>query len=55
MLEDKLEQLSQLKRQLQKQQKIMDKLQIERLSPTSTTGFSKKHVADALGQDQVCP
>ncbi len=56
MLEDKLEQLSQLKRQLHKQQKDMDKLTSQHSSPAGTSAFNKQHVADALkGQDQVCP
>jgi hypothetical protein len=48
MLEAKLEQLSQLKRQLHKQQKAMAELQSQRVSPSST-GFNTKHLTDALG------
>ena len=48
MLEAKLEQLSQLKRQLHKQQKAMAELQSQRVSPSST-GFNTKHLTEALG------
>ena len=56
MLEEKLEQLSQLKRQLQKQQKVMNELESQRMSPNTTTAFNKNHLTGVLsGQDQACP
>ncbi len=57
MLEAKLEQLSQLKRQLQKQQKVMNELESQRMSPSpnTTTAFNKNHLTGVLsGQDQAC-
>jgi hypothetical protein len=42
MLVEKLEQLSQLKRQLQKEQKIMDEIESQRMSPNSPASFFHK-------------
>lgn len=49
MLVAKLEKLSQLKRQLQKEQRVMDDMELQRSLPTGTALFNKKRLAEAIG------
>jgi len=54
MLVAKLEKLSQLKRQLQKEQRVMDDMELQRSLPTGTALFNKKRLAEAIsGQNEV--
>ena len=54
MLAAKLEKLSQLKRQLQKEQKVMDDMELQRSLPAGTALFNKKLLADEfIGQNEA--
>ena len=54
MLVAKLEKLSQLKRQLQKEQRVMDDMELQRSLPTGTALFNKKRLAEAIsGQNEA--
>jgi hypothetical protein len=53
MLVAKLEQLSQLKRQLQKEQKVMDEMESQRASPNATAPFFNKHRLPLSSENDV--